>query len=538
MVKRILSGGLALIVISMSISSMFISASAVPPLLAAAGAAVGIGQIFAWVLNEMTGGNGYDLSDAISDMIEVTIDWCEGVPEAIGRGVDYTVQGYRIIGDAVNSYFDAMGDAGAALFDFTGTCFEGYKPAEVLTRAMNVINQKIEEGKIFIGYDESGELVMSTKDYCSLIDYIYSDFGVEINGDERTYNTVKIISDYAQWYSIGSDFYSNVFSYDYLMGSGNNYSVLDIFPVLITSDQVYVLKFWYQNNLADRGQFRLYNDKSLIGVNDLQLPSGCFYDYLEYGYTSYKHMVSDIFISGSISSSRIFIESTHKDMISNTPLDVSFSDYGGITFYNSDKTYDDIASTADVINWGWVGVTSYNSFNYFVPALKKGEGISSDVINNDIPLTGTEDVIKYMGLAGVGSSAKPGTVEVDQEGNVTVTDTKTGAAELVQQYPTVGDIDVPDSEVIFDKFPFSLPFDLYRILTIFVADPKEPIFTFPIKTSFEIEGVEVSVDEEFVADFTQFEIGGLDFVQILVQTGFYILFVAFLIKITPGMIKH
>lgn len=537
MKKRILSGGLALIVISMSISSMFISASAVAPLVAA-GAAVCIGQIFAWVLNEMTGGNGYDLSDAISDMIEVTVDWCEGVPEAIGRGVDYTVQGYRIIGDAVNSYFDAMGDAGAALFDFTGTCFDGYKPAEVLTRAMQVINQKIEEGKIFIGYDESGELVMSTKDYCSLIDYIYSDFGVEINGDERTYNTVKLVSDYAQWYSIGPDFYSNVFSYDYLMGSGNNYSVLNLFPVLITSDQVYVLKFWLQNWSSSSGQFRLYNDTIAIGVNNLEMPSDVSYNYSNYGYMSYRHMQSDIFISGSISSSRIFIESTHKDMISNTPLDVSFSDYGGITFYNSDKTYDDVVSSEDVINWGWVGVTSGQSHNYFLPALKKGEGISSDVINKDIPLTGTEDVIKDMGLAGVGSSAKPGTVEVDQEGNVTVTDTKTGAAELVQQYPTVGDIDVPDSEVIFDKFPFSLPFDLYRILTIFVADPKEPIFTFPIKTSFEIEGVEVSVDEEFVADFTQFEIGGLDFVQILVQTGFYILFVAFLIKITPGMIKH
>ena len=142
-----------------------------------------------------------------------------------------------------------------------------------------------------------------------------------------------------------------------------------------------------------------------------------------------------------------------------------------------------------------------------------------------------------MGLAGVGSGATKGSVSVNSKTkDITVTNEATKEAELVIEQSKPGDIDIPDSDTIIDKFPFSLPFDLYRLLTIFVAEEKKPIFTVPIQTSFGWSDIEVNVDESFTLDFTQFQIGGVDIVQCLIRTSFYVLFVAFLIKITPKMI--
>lgn len=94
------------------------------------------------------------------------------------------------------------------------------------------------------------------------------------------------------------------------------------------------------------------------------------------------------------------------------------------------------------------------------------------------------------------------------------------------------DLEEIDSNLIIDKFPFSLPFDLYNILTLFVREPVDPVFTIPIKTEFNVFGLDQDIDEEITLDLTIFKINGLDIVQLVVRFSCLVGFVIMLIKIT------
>jgi len=112
-------------------------------------------------------------------------------------------------------------------------------------------------------------------------------------------------------------------------------------------------------------------------------------------------------------------------------------------------------------------------------------------------------------------------------------------------------LDMQLPKTIFDKFPFSLPFDLYRLLTIFVAEPVTPVFRIPISnvnvdmSAFKDNEMlgEYSysqtfepmfeIDEEIVIDFS-----GLPFIQAISYTCSIVGFIAFLILITTKLIHH
>lgn len=112
-------------------------------------------------------------------------------------------------------------------------------------------------------------------------------------------------------------------------------------------------------------------------------------------------------------------------------------------------------------------------------------------------------------------------------------------------------LDMQLPKTIFDKFPFSLPFDLYRLLTIFVAEPVTPVFRIPISNvnvdMSAFEGNQTfgeysysetfepmfEIDEEIVIDFS-----GLPFIQAISYTCFIVGFIAFLILITTKLIHH
>jgi hypothetical protein len=116
-----------------------------------------------------------------------------------------------------------------------------------------------------------------------------------------------------------------------------------------------------------------------------------------------------------------------------------------------------------------------------------------------------------------------------------------------------GTLDIPkiDTDLVpfYDKFPFSLPFDLHRIFTIFVYPERKPAFEIPIKISLDfsyanpktgkiIFSAPVKIDEKLTLDLTYFSIISkdgtkIDIAQILIKTMFYVIFVVFLIKITP-----
>jgi hypothetical protein len=114
--------------------------------------------------------------------------------------------------------------------------------------------------------------------------------------------------------------------------------------------------------------------------------------------------------------------------------------------------------------------------------------------------------------------------------------------ELARQLniPIIPPITLPNVNelpLVISKFPFSLPWDLYEILTILIVPAKDPVFVFPLKTEGVVGGVDLSIDEEFVLDLTRFRIGGVDMVREIIRFVFIIGFVFMLIKVTPKLLK-
>ena len=95
------------------------------------------------------------------------------------------------------------------------------------------------------------------------------------------------------------------------------------------------------------------------------------------------------------------------------------------------------------------------------------------------------------------------------------------------------ELDIKTPSIIIEKFPFSIPFDLYRVLTLFVREPKEPVFKMPIKTTITVGGLNYPIDEETVLDLTIFKVNGFDILQIILRFSVLFGFVVMLIKLTP-----
>ncbi len=109
------------------------------------------------------------------------------------------------------------------------------------------------------------------------------------------------------------------------------------------------------------------------------------------------------------------------------------------------------------------------------------------------------------------------------------------------------DIDIPS--VLATKFPFCIPFDFIRILSVLCADPKAPVFVIPLSTDPEnLKGFEgnqtigdipedftpmFEIDEEIVIDLSV-----IPLVQPVCYAIFIISFVVMLIMITSKMINH
>lgn len=109
------------------------------------------------------------------------------------------------------------------------------------------------------------------------------------------------------------------------------------------------------------------------------------------------------------------------------------------------------------------------------------------------------------------------------------------------------DLDVPS--VLADKFPFCIPFDFIRILSVLCAEPKAPIFRIPISTDpSQLEAFKgnqtigeipedfepmFDIDEEIVIDLSV-----IPLVQPICYSVFIIGFVILLIYLTPKMINH
>ncbi|MCL2087768.1 MAG: hypothetical protein FWH05_09295 [Oscillospiraceae bacterium] len=97
---------------------------------------------------------------------------------------------------------------------------------------------------------------------------------------------------------------------------------------------------------------------------------------------------------------------------------------------------------------------------------------------------------------------------------------------------------------IFDKFPFSLPFDFYNIVTIFVEKPKTPVFDIPISNredgDYQQGDKWYSSDgrlKNFDIDYTiNIDLTRFDWVASIIRWFVYVVFVVFLIFRTNNLI--
>lgn len=113
--------------------------------------------------------------------------------------------------------------------------------------------------------------------------------------------------------------------------------------------------------------------------------------------------------------------------------------------------------------------------------------------------------------------------------------------------PLITDIEAPTG--LATKFPFCIPFDFIRIISVLAADPIPPVFHIPISTHpVNLEGFAdnetigefvspddpmFDINEEIVIDFAH-----IPLVQPVSYTIFLVGFVIMLIKLTPKLIQH
>lgn len=503
--KRFISGLTAVCIVGVLITNMITSASAVISA-AVVGASVAGSLLLGTLFNQMCGGQGYDFTNAFQDAVQLYTDWEEDF-DGSAKDPIHPVTKVEIDTSKVNIPDN---------IDFNSV--GGTSADKMIVEMQKAINAGLEDGSIEINFDEEGNISMPTTSYCNAVTSIYDNLGVVTskNGLKRSTTLYSLVSPYISKVSYGWDYsyskYEQYYAVPFVISSDGGFSLINIRLDVHTSGfGIYSGTGW-----------TTYIDGSSSPCVASGQYSGCFYDY-DGNYQSSFSLSSDCSVlhfsascnKGHSVSKDISIPVKYRNTFTGKTIDYTSVQKCGLAFVSND----------------------YDIYNRFVTSYNNGD-ITCDRENVSIPLTGVENTIGNMGLAGVGSGATKGTVSVNSKTkDITVTNEATKEAELVIEQGNAGDIDIPDSDTIIDKFPFSLPFDLYRLLTIFVAEEKKPIFTVPIQTSFGWSDIEVNVDESFTLDFTQFQIGGVDIVQCLIRTSFYVLFVAFLIKITPKMIQ-
>lgn len=517
--KRFISGLTAVCIVGILITNMITSASAVISA-AVVGASVAGSLLLGTLFNQMCGGQGYDFTNAFQDAVKLYTDWEEdfdgSAKDPIHPVTKVEIDTSKVnIPDNVN--FNSVG---------------GTSADKMLIEMQKAINSGLEDGSIEINFDDDGNISMPTTSWCNAVCETYEKFGIYKNKNGLNYvqTYFSIISEYIESTWRGWDqtvckqslrphtsfkprfvpyFVQNdkltFLNLQYVVGdhsvmlqylswgSGKIDSGVST-PALKTDDELYSQKDGaYVEGLSCTQSFSLSSDLSLASMSAVNAVDSVSYDY-------------------DLSKNRSF-----RVGLGGSELDPS----------------------SPVQECGYVllkdGADAFSGFK-----ISATEGAIENKRNDvSIPLTGVENTIGNMGLAGVGSGTAKGTVSVDSKTkDITVTNEATKEAELVIEQGNAGDIDIPDNDTIIDKFPFSLPFDLYRMLTIFVVPEQKPIFKFPIETTITNGGLNYKIDEEIEVDLTRFQFMGQDIVRLVLRSTFYVGFVIMLIHVTSKFIKH
>ena len=526
--KRFICGLTAVCIIGVLITNMVTTASAVVTA-AVVGASVAGSLLFGALFNQMTGGQGYDFTDAFQDAVKLYTDWEETFDGSPNDPI-HPVTKVEVDISKVKIPDDYR------LTSFGGTSadkdrIEMYK---MLQEMQNTVNEGLEDGSIEISFDEEGNISMPTLSWCNTVNDIYESFGIYksksgTNRVQTLYGVVSpyIFTNYNSW-SVTSNVTADYLDETYGSLSGK---IVHFVPYFVANDELYI----YTSSLSTYpNQVGFYNSKDKfsdkvsapISVNGVSI-----YEY----YDTLRDYLFSLSITINLNDSF-----TEVDYSVNCPVQNYSSEVGSHSMSESEKlTYSGhrISDFESIQSRGFLVVGSKEYLDFKIAA-QQGT-IEHKKETNSVPLTGVENTIGNMGLEGVGSGTKKGTVSVNSKTkDITVTNDVTKEAELVIEQGKPGDIDIPDNDTIIDKFPFSLPFDLYRILTIFVVPEEKPIFKFPIETTITNGGLNYKIDEELEVDLTRFQFMGQDIIRLVLRSTFYVGFVLMLIHVTSKFIKH
>lgn len=517
--KRFISGLTAVCIVGILITNMITSASAVVTA-ALVGASVAGSLLLGTLFNQMCGGQGYDFTNAFQDAVKLYTDWEEdfdgSAKDPIHPVTKVEIDTSKVnIPDNVN--FNSVG---------------GTSADKMLIEMQKAINSGLEDGSIEINFDEEGNISMPTTSWCNAVSETYDKFGIYKNKNGLNYVRTywSIVSEYIE--SSWSGWDQTVCKQS--LRPHTSFKPRFV-PYFVQNDKLTFLNLQYV--VGDHSVMLQYlswgSGKIDSGVStpalktDDELYSQKDGTYVEgLSCTQCFSLSSDLTLASMSAVNAVDSVSYEYDLSNNRSFRVGL---GGTEFDPS----------VPVQECGYVLLKDGSSaFSNFKIAATEGaiENKRNDV---SIPLTGVENTIGNMGLAGVGSGTAKGTVNVDAKTkDITVINEQTKEAEKVIEQGNAGDIDTPDVDSITDKFPFSLPFDIYNLVTIFVRDEQKPIFEIPIQTTLDIAGEDYKVDEKIVLDLTQFQLNGVDIIRVFTRTVTYVAFIAFLIKITPHVIKH
>lgn len=538
--KRFISGLTALCMLGILLANSFLAVPA-SAVIAEVGASVAAGLLMGTLFNQMTGGTGYDFTDAFADCFSFATkphdQFIRDNPDAdiyLPDGTPYYVDGQYVTGIDLKKGEAEIAASIQSHWNIAESL--GIKtPQETIHAAMEAFNAGLADGSIVIHVDDDGNISMPTSSWCNTVNDIYDQFGVYTNknGLNRVQTLYSVVSPYIytnyNGWLISSDAPGKyeLENYDAISTGRYVYFV----PYFVADNQLHILRFTVRSSTNAVG----FSSKQYQSVNSVTAPLS----YEKENWNTYFDSMADFLQTFATSIT-----------LNNTCDSISYSTSGAISWassptgvytitedYQSAYSGKSISDFSDIQGRGFCVVGEKDYANFCVAAKQGSFEQRKDTLS--IPLTGIENTIGNMGLAGVGSGTAKGTVNVDAKTkDITVTNEQTKEAEKVIEQGNAGDIDTPDSDTIIDKFPFSLPFDLYRILTIFVVPEQKPVFKFPIETTITNGGLNYKIDEEIEVDLTRFQFMGQDIVRLVLRSTFYVGFVITLIHVTSKFIKH
>lgn len=208
----------------------------------------------------------------------------------------------------------------------------------------------------------------------------------------------------------------------------------------------------------------------------------------------------------------------------------------------NDCTYADVDTT---LQQGYIAANDYYDFIAELKTASLDINVSpdSDVLDDlsdVLPLDKTNDPTLVI-------DTDPSIINADDA--VTVSDIPGEVDVTLSELKADLRLDISIPTIIAEKFPFCIPFDLIKLLSVLCADPVPPVFRIPIST--DVKNLEpflgnetigqlpedfkpmIELDEEIVIDLSN-----LPLVQGISYTIFIVGFVVMLVMVTPKLIHH